>query len=319
MERLDDLLELLSSLEKQTYRNFEVILVIEKSHQLFVSLTHHTRHNQVANTKLLFNNGDQKGLSAARNIGIAAASGEILAFIDDDAVASPGWLEAMVGTYQNHPAAAGVTGLIEPRWEKENMDWFPQEFLWVFACTGYDDGLVKPVRNGYGTNMSFRKAVFPQCGLFDNNLGAKGGGTRGKNELVGEDTEFSVRLTGLTGRPIVYNPLVAVKHRAYYYRLKRPFMIRRAYWEGYTKALFKRNYEKDNAETALLSPEKALLRRIVFNLIPSCLGELFRRPARACKRMDATFTILFFVGLGFLRGSLQPAGITMEAKCAESS
>lgn len=318
-ERYDDLLELLSSLEKQTYRNFEVILVVEKSRELLGCLTRHSYGLGALQLKLLFNDGKVKGLSAARNIGIQAAQGEIIAFIDDDAVASPGWLEAMVNTYAEHPEAIGVTGLIEPRWERDSMDWFPREFMWVFACTGGDDGLVKTVRNGYGTNMSFRKEAFSRCGLFNLNLGAKGGGVGGKNELVGEDTEFSMRVNRITGRPIVYSPQVAVKHRAYYYRLKRPFIIRRAYWEGYTKSLFKRNYRSASRGNELLSPEKALLKQIMFHLVPSCLADLFRRPVKAFKRLDVTFTILLFVALGYLRGSLQPSGANREALCAQSS
>ena len=318
MERQDDLLELLSSLEKQTYRNFEVILVIEKSHELFARLECYARSQDSPETTLLFNNSGEKGLSAARNIGIQAAHGEIMAFIDDDAVASPGWLEEMVKTYLSQPRAIGVTGSIQPRWENPSMEWFPQEFLWVFACTAYDDGTIRTVRNGYGTNMSFRKEAFNTCGRFNISLGAQGGGVRGKNELVGEDTEFSMRVTRLTGRQIIFNPIVAVKHRAYAHRLKRSFIIRRAYWEGYTKALFERNYRTGSAAITPLAPEKALLRRILFGLVPSCLAELFRRPVRAYKRLDVTFTILFCVALGYIKGSFEPMDIHREAVCRES-
>ena len=195
------------------------------------------------------------------------------------------------------------------------MDWFPGDFLWVFACTGEDDGQVRKVRNGYGTNMSFRREIFTKCGRFDTSLGARGGGRQGKSELIGEDTELAMRIRRLTGMSVVYNPKVEVTHRAYQYRLKRPFLMRRAYWEGYTKAIFQRRRDDNNSATAQLDPERTLLKRILFRLIPSYLAGALRLSARDWKRLDVTLTILTAVSIGYVRGRIQPLSTPEKLLC----
>ena len=55
------------------------------------------------------------GLAGARNTGMAVAQGDIVAFLDDRAVAGPGWLAALAGHYQD-PRVLGVGGMVRPEW-----------------------------------------------------------------------------------------------------------------------------------------------------------------------------------------------------------
>src|SRR4051794_10636657 len=59
-----------------------------------------------------------RGLSGARNCGVAAAQGDVVAFLDDDAVAAPDWLERLLGPYGDR-RVMGVGGAIEPVWPQQ--------------------------------------------------------------------------------------------------------------------------------------------------------------------------------------------------------
>jgi glycosyltransferase involved in cell wall biosynthesis len=294
---------LISSLEKQSFRDFEVILVLEKSRELFARLQDYIKEKEVSNTRLVFNSGPG-GLSYARNIGVREARGEILAFIDDDALASRDWLLEAVSAFQKDSNIIGVTGPILPRWEDPAMSWFPEEFYWMFACTGAPEKQPREIRNGYGTNMTFRREAFDKAGMFAADLGAKGGGAAGKKELIGEDTEFSMRVKEKTGKSIFYVPGVLVHHRAYLYRLRWRFIASRAYWEGYTKAVFKK-LPYMNQSSNILETEHKLLKRILFKLVPSCVAGLFSRPAASAKRLAVTAVTLFYISIGYFRGSFR--------------
>jgi glycosyltransferase involved in cell wall biosynthesis len=90
------------------------------------------------------------GLSGAKNTGIETASGDIIAFLDDDAVAEPDWLKFLADSYSG-PAVAGFGGRTLPRWQTSRPAWLPAEFDWVLGCSdlGMPEGTA-PVRNVMG-------------------------------------------------------------------------------------------------------------------------------------------------------------------------
>jgi glycosyltransferase involved in cell wall biosynthesis len=306
MERFDDLIELLESLHAQTYRNFETILVAERSTELYDKLGAYVEEKGYQNCKVLFNAGPW-GLSPARNMGIKEAKGDIIAFIDDDALAFPDWAEEMVKTYKDD-SIIGVTGPAFPLWEDESMNWLPEEFYWIIGCTAwFDCNEMREVRNAWGNNMSFKKEGIDSGGLFSNRLGANGGGGGlGKQEFACEDTELSIRVRKKTGGCILYNPNVSIKHRVYRYRLNWRFIARRAYSEGYTKGMFKRLYRNKGGGSNVLATEYTLLRRILFKLSPDILRGFFRHPVVSWRRLRVTITVLFCVAFGYLWGTFHP-------------
>ena len=302
MDRLKDITELLDSIQAQSYKNIETIIVAERSPELEESVRNYAQEKDYPNVLVLYNQGEW-GISSARNLGIKEASGEIIAFVDDDALLFPGWAEETARAYAEDSSIIGLTGPILPLWEDEAMNWFPREFYWIFSCTYWDWTEPTEVRNGYGTNVSFRRKAFDQCGLFKTNLGIKGYGKSGWQGLGGEETEFSIRVKRQTGERIVYHPNIKVKHKIYRYRFSSSFIRKRAYWEGQAKAMFNKLYRSDHER--ILSTEHELLQRIFCKLIPSSIKLLFSQPKIALRQLLVTKLVLTCVAAGYLNYNLR--------------
>ena len=135
-----------------------------------------------------------RGASATRNSGVRAADGSILAFLDDDAVAQPGWLQSLIAPLAR-PDVVGVGGHVEPIWLGRTPRWLPDEFLWVVGATYR--GMPKaaaPVRNVWSENMAVAREDFWKVGGF-----REGFGKTGLESPAGEDTDFCIRLTRCDG------------------------------------------------------------------------------------------------------------------------
>jgi len=303
LDRLNDIKQLLDSIEVQTYKNIEVLVVTERSLELTESIKAYINEKGYPSIEILQNEGEW-GASSSRNLGIKHASGDIVAFVDDDALLLPGWAEETAKTYAGDSSIIGLTGPILPLWDKRSMSWFPREFYWIFSCTYRDWTEKTEVRNGYGTNISFRRETFDLCGLFKASLGAKGGGESGKHELGGEETDFSLRVTRKTGKRIVYDPQVKVRHRVYGYRLTTNFIVKRAYWEGCTKAMLNKLYRFDTKGKAVLSTEYGLLYDILYKLLARALKLLFGQPSVALRQLWVTAVVLPCVAAGYLAYTL---------------
>jgi len=156
------------------------------------------------------------GLSRARNAGIRAAQGSLIAFTDDDAWPAQGWIGELARAFADHDVAA-VTGLVAPsELETEAQQLFqfmlggfgrvyePTVFDHDFYLAGRPHGV--PVwRIGAGANMAFRREAFEEVGLFDERLGAGASG-------CSEDSELWYRLLA-AGARILYEPRAIVHHR----------------------------------------------------------------------------------------------------------
>jgi glycosyltransferase involved in cell wall biosynthesis len=298
MERLNDIIELLESIRVQTYPHLETIVVIEKSNELLDHIKRYAMENIHPPVRVVFNSGEP-GLSAARNLGVTEANGGIIAFVDDDALLAPDWAEEMMKTYEDD-SIIGVTGAISPLWQDGNGDWFPAEFDWILGATGFSNlNGVREVRNVFGANMSFRKKAFEESGLFLTKLGAKGGGGGlGNQKFASEDTEFSMRVRRKTKKRLIFNPNVRVKHKVHRYRITQKFIARRAYSEGYTKAMFNQNYRKIQKKP--LYVESNLLKRIFTRLFPRIFRGFFTHPVTAWRQLALTVNALLFVAIGYL-------------------
>jgi glycosyltransferase involved in cell wall biosynthesis len=283
MERLDDILELLDSVRVQTYKNLETIFVAEGSLKLLDSVKEYVSDKRMRNVRVIFNGG-KRGLSEARNLAIGEATGDIIAFADDDDVLAEQWAEEIVKTFTQDKSVIGVTGSVYPRWEDASSNWLPEELYWLISCTRWrrwDE--IREVRNVWGVNMAFSREAFDTCGLFPTALGYHRG-------PMAEDLGFSMMVRNTTKKRIVFNPKVEVHHKVHRYRLSWRFIAERSYWIGQSRRMLKTYYP--NLENDLLSTENDLVKRIVAGLLPKSLSSF--------RKLRMTLIVLFFAGLGYL-------------------
>src|SRR5688572_14533729 len=123
-KRWDDLVEAVESVQRQSLPPHQIIVVIDHNPALLERAR--ARFKGVD----IIENQEGRGLSGARNTGMARVTGDIMAFIDDDAVAQSDWLEKLAEGYHNE-TIAGVGGFIEAQWLSGRPHWFPIEFDWV--------------------------------------------------------------------------------------------------------------------------------------------------------------------------------------------
>lgn len=296
-DRLGNIARLLESVQKQTHQEIEVIFVGEGTTRICEQVRGLAPFLDPRTFKVLLNTGTA-GLSGARNVGVAHANGQIVAFVDDDVVLFPDWAEKLVKTFTEDQSVVGVSGSALPLWEDSTMAWLPEEFQWLVSCTGwFEGGRGSPLRNAWGMNMAFRREVF-EYASFDEQLGGNKGARDGsKLGLLAEDAVFSVRVREATGGRIVFDPNVRVYHKVSRYRLTPRYVRRRAFWEGYTKAVLGRTVVLGSREAKGL--EGQLLRRIVLKFLPHTLGQVFRRPSLSARRLALALGTLFYLALGY--------------------
>lgn len=172
------------------------------------------------------------GLSLARNLAVQTATGEVIAFLDDDAVADPDWLAALLDAYAMHPEAWAVGGKVLPVWESERPVWLTDDLLPQLSMLDLGT-IVRPLdvdEQLYGINFSCRRYAFRRLGLFRSDLGRQG-----ETLLGSEESDFQRRILS-RGQAIVYTPHAIVKHRVTNERLQMRYFMRLAYGKGRTSA-----------------------------------------------------------------------------------
>ncbi|MEU1182026.1 glycosyltransferase family 2 protein [Streptomyces sp. NPDC005820] len=235
-ERWEDIRAAVASVRAQSHPALETLLVVDHHPALLDRLA---REYKADDEVRVLPNAGPRGLSAGRNTGIAASRGEIIAFLDDDAVAERDWLRRFADPYSD-PRVMAVGGRCEPVWSSGRRPaWFPEEFDWVVGCSyrGLPPGRVR-VRNILGGNASFRRTAFDIAGGFAGGIGRDGG----KRPMGGEETELCIRLGQarpdaillVDDRAVIHHKVPAAREHFGYFRT-------RTYAEGLSKALVARS------------------------------------------------------------------------------
>jgi glucosyl-dolichyl phosphate glucuronosyltransferase len=183
------------------------------------------------------------GLSRARNIGIHAAQAEFVAFMDDDAKASTGWLRHILEAFSKHDAAGVVGGPVRPIWAARRPSWLnPQlESFLTIIDRGDEARTLAEEEWLSGTNIAFRTRAVIDAGLFQENLGRIG-----RLLLSNEELLVTRRIRDL-GYTVVYDPKVEMHHRVHAERVSQSWLRRRIYWQVLSDLFIDDRIEQKNA------------------------------------------------------------------------
>ncbi len=170
------------------------------------------------------------GLSQARNTGWENARGDIVAYLDDDALAAPDWLERIRDRYASlSPCPASVGGRTLPIWETERPGWITRELEHHLGIVDWqrppmflaEDRLYLP-----GANVSYKRAVLRESGGFPLSLGRKG------RCLLSNEELWMQSFIRSRGYPVWYDPAIIVHHHIRAERLTPSWFYERFYWQG---------------------------------------------------------------------------------------
>ncbi len=291
LDNHQDLVEAVDSLLEQTHREIEVVIVIDGNEELRDKVTADYQGQDAVTTVLL---KESAGVSRARNAGIRAARGDVIAFTDDDAVADRRWIENLLGTYQEYDALA-VGGKVLPVWLSRRPDYLPEELYWLVGTThdGFADDKVAEVRNTFGPNMSFKSEVFKKAGVFNENLGFV---RKRTSYIQAEEAEFALRMKQTLGKGVMYNPDAIVHHKIPQSKLGVRTLLRRAFYQGYSKALLARL----NISADPIATERSYLKTLLLKYLPLRMKRVY--DLTELKKLSVLIASIFSVGLGFLYG-----------------
>jgi glycosyltransferase involved in cell wall biosynthesis len=175
------------------------------------------------------------GATRVRNAAMHAALGDVLVFVDDDALPRPGWLAAMLVPFAD-PAVAVAGGRVHLRYTSPPPAWWDRTFDDYLAF--YDLGhapIDLATRPWYdsprGANMAVRRSALLEVGGFNLRLGP-----RGDRHTVGEESDLCLRLLA-RGHGVRYEPASTVDHLIDPRRLDPPWLYGRAFWNGWSEAI----------------------------------------------------------------------------------
>ncbi|RLI45001.1 glycosyltransferase family 2 protein [Candidatus Bathyarchaeota archaeon] len=271
-ERLTDIREAIYSVRQQTYSPDEVLLVVDNNEHLYAELAAEFG----GDLRVLISNKNT-GVSAARNVGIRAAKGEIIAFLDDDTVAQPQWLERLIEHYQDE-TIIGVMGETLLTWANGKPPvWFPWEFDWILGGTAHKQLLTngQEVYTISDPNMSFRREVLVSAGLWREGLGQQV--RSGRNARGGDIAEICHRIRQAypQGR-FIYEPSAVVFHKLPAPRARLSYFLHCAFLEGETRASVDRVTRIRSMGRQMFPTHQAYLRNVLAKRLPARLSRFYR-------------------------------------------
>lgn len=288
-DKLRQVLDCIASLRKQSLQPHEILLVLDPIKEVLG----HFKENVDNDVQIVESDGF--GLSRARNAGIRNSESEIVAFIDDDAVADRDWLKNVVQNYSDS-SVVGVGGSIQPLWSSNAPEWFPDELSWVIGCTyeGFPNSK-GVIRNPIGCNMSFRKSALEKAGCFRSDLGRFG-----KFLLSGEESDVSLRIKKIMPDSIIVNePSAVVFHKINHEKVSLKYVIRRSFFEGVSKSLIADSI-LDPSKT--LTAERDYLKYIAGVSVSSRLKKIYKR--NSLFQLATLFLSASSVFVGYLLGKI---------------
>jgi len=176
---------------------------------------------------------DRPGLSRARNRGLGAATGEIIAFLDDDAVPHPDGARQIAGAFAADPrvgCAGGACIAVFPDCERPR--WLSDRLLQFAGITRFETA--REARSSaewpFGANIAFRREALETAGGFSERLGRSG------TQLLSGEESAAIEAVRAAGWSIALVPSAAVDHAVPAERCISAYYWRRLWWTGVTRA-----------------------------------------------------------------------------------
>jgi glycosyltransferase involved in cell wall biosynthesis len=217
----------IDSLLKQDLADFEILIIDNAS----TDTTRAVVEARLTDPRLRYIYEPTLGLSAARNRGYQEATAAILAYLDDDAVATSHWLTTLVEAYQQDDRLAIAGGKVTLIWTDgiTPPTWLSEGLAGNLGAYDLGDTVVSIKQPGLtprGLNYSVRRTFLEQVGGFDLQLGRVG-----KNLLSNEELHMT-ELALKRDWHVAYLPTALVAHHVAPERVNRSWFLERGWWQG---------------------------------------------------------------------------------------
>lgn len=223
--RWDWVQEAVDSVRAQTVPALEIIVVVDHNPELLEEIS-----REFTDVIAVPNIGD-RGVSGARNSGVKASKGEVVAFLDDDSIARNDWLATLL----RHIVTPGVVGVgcySDGLWDTPCPKWFPGEFSWTIGVSY--SGLPKEptaVRNVWTSAMLVWRSAFEVVDGFREDFGKIG------NRSLPEDTDLCLRIAAAQENAVwIWDPEKVMQHRVPAGRATFRYLMSRCFLQGWGKA-----------------------------------------------------------------------------------
>ncbi|MGF1540731.1 MAG: glycosyltransferase family 2 protein [Pleurocapsa sp.] len=217
----------IDSLLQQDGVNYEVIVVDNASSDR----TGEVVESRLSHPCLKYVYEENLGLSVARNRGAKETTAPILAYLDDDAIASPQWLKTIVAAYNSNDKLAIAGGKVTLIWPDgiKHPKWISQEMAGSLGIYDLGEEVVyidNPNLTPRGLNYSLRRSFLESIGGFDVNLGRVG-----NNLLSNEELQMTEKAIA-AGWQVLYLPQAIAAHHVAPERIKASWFLKRSWWQG---------------------------------------------------------------------------------------
>jgi cellulose synthase/poly-beta-1,6-N-acetylglucosamine synthase-like glycosyltransferase len=277
-----------ASVEAQTSPPIEIIVCIDHNEELLRKSQEYFGKGRPAGALPLtvLANRYNGRLGTARNTAAEVASGEVLAFLDDDAAADSDWLERLIAPYDDERVGA-VGGAPLPVFEVSRPRWFPLEFDWIFGCAYRGLPLTRaPLRHLIGANMSARGSALREIGGFHSDHQ--------------DDMDMCHRIAHAQYK-VLYEPLAIVRHFVPATRTTWGYFWRKCYFVNQAKVDVFTNMR----EASSLGAELAFVTHTLTMGVTAEIHRVIRGDLYGLARVGAMIAGIALAGLGHLSGKLR--------------
>jgi glucosyl-dolichyl phosphate glucuronosyltransferase len=287
-DRWTQLTKAVASVEAQTSPPAEIIVCIDHNEELLRKSEDYFGEGRPpgATPRIVLANKYNGHLGSARNTALEFASGEVLAFLDDDAAADADWLERLTVPYGDERVGA-VGGAPLPVFEAGRPRWFPHEFDWVFGCAYRGLPLRRaPLAHLIGANMSARRSVLREIDGFHSD--------------DHDDMDMCHRIA-YARHKVLYEPRAVVHHFVPATRTTWRYFWRRCYFVNQGKVEAFANMR----EASSLSAELTFVARALTAGVLAEIRDVIRGDLYGLVRVGAMIAGIALAGLGHLSGQLR--------------